>query len=51
MTIGIFTYYTSGTIGQAAALGFVLILLCAGTLFAVYRLTGARMGGFFGGGG
>jgi iron(III) transport system permease protein len=51
MTIGIFTYYTSGTIGQAAALGFVLILLCAVTLFAVYRLTGARLGGFFGGGG
>jgi iron(III) transport system permease protein len=51
MTIGIFTYYTSGTFGQAAALGFVLILLCAATLFAAYRLTGARMGGLFGGGG
>ena len=51
MTIGIFTYYTSGTFGQAAALGFVLILLCAATLFAAYRLTGARMGGLFGSGG
>jgi len=51
MTIGIFTYYTSGTFGQAAALGFVLILLCAGTLYAAYRLTGARMGGLFGSGG
>jgi iron(III) transport system permease protein len=51
MTIGIFTYYTSGTFGQAAALGFVLIILCAGTLYAAYRLTGARMGGLFGGGG
>lgn len=51
MTIGIFTYYTSGTIGQAAALGFVLILLCAATLYAAYRLTGARMGGLFGSGG
>ncbi|MDR7485378.1 MAG: iron ABC transporter permease [Armatimonadota bacterium] len=51
MTVGIFTFYTSGTIGQAAALGFVLILLCAATLYAVYRLTGARMGGFFGSGG
>jgi iron(III) transport system permease protein len=51
MTVGIFTYYTSGTIGQAAALGLVLIVLCAATLFAVYRLTGARMGGLFGSGG
>ncbi|MDR7420061.1 MAG: iron ABC transporter permease [Armatimonadota bacterium] len=51
MTIGIFTYYTSGTFGQAAALGFVLILLCAGTLYAAYHLTGARMGGLFGSGG
>ncbi len=51
MTVGIFTFYTSGTIGQAAALGFVLILLCALTLFLVYRLTGARMGGLFGSGG
>ncbi len=51
MTIGIFTYYTSGTIGQAAALGFVLIILCALTLYGVYRLTGARMGGLFGSGG
>jgi len=51
MTIGIFTYYTSGTIGQAAALGLVLILLCAATLYAAYRLTGARMGGLFGSGG
>jgi iron(III) transport system permease protein len=51
MTVGIFTFYTSGTIGQAAALGFVLILLCALTLYAVYRLTGARMGGLFGSGG
>lgn len=51
MTVGIFTYYTSGTLGQAAALGFVLILLCAATLYAVHRLTGARMGGLFGAGG
>lgn len=51
MTVGIFTFYTSGTIGQAAALGFVLILLCAATLYAIYRLTGARMGGLFGSGG
>jgi iron(III) transport system permease protein len=51
MTVGIFTFYTSGTIGQAAALGLVLILLCAATLYGVYRLTGARMGGLFGSGG
>ncbi len=51
MTVGIFTYYTSGTFGQAAALGFVLILLCAATLFVIHRLTGARLGGLFGSGG
>ncbi len=51
MTVGIFTFYTSGTIGQAAALGFVLILLCALTLYLIYRLTGARLGGLFGSGG
>lgn len=51
MTVGIFTFYTSGTLGQAAALGFVLILLCAATLYAIHRLTGARMGGLFGSGG
>jgi len=51
MTVGIFTFYTSGTIGQAAALGFVLILLCAAMLYVVYRLTGARLGGLFGAGG
>ncbi len=51
MTVGIFTYYTSGTFGQAAALGFVLIVLCAATLYVIYRLTGARMGGLFGSGG
>lgn len=51
MTVGIFTFYTSGTIGQAAALGVVLIVLCAATLYVVYRLTGARMGGLFGSGG
>jgi len=50
MTVGIFTYYTSGTIGQAAALGFVLIVLCAAIMYALYRLTGARMGGLFGSG-
>ncbi len=51
MTVGIFTFYTSGTIGQAAALGFILILLCAAMLLIIYRLTGARMGGLFGSGG
>lgn len=51
MTVGIFTFYTSGTIGQAAALGFVLIVLCAAVLYVVNRLTGARMGGLFGSGG
>ncbi|GBD29818.1 Putative 2-aminoethylphosphonate transport system permease protein PhnU [bacterium HR32] len=51
VTVGIFTFYTSGTFGQAAALGVVLVVLCSAVLYAVYRLTGARLGGLFGGGG
>ncbi|MER3456358.1 MAG: hypothetical protein C4304_05645 [candidate division GAL15 bacterium] len=51
ITVGIFTFYTSGTFGQAAALGVVLVSLCAAILYAIYRLTGARLGGLFGTGG
>ena len=45
---GIFTYYIAGSHGQAAALGVILIVLCAGTLYAVNRVAGARVGGLFG---
>ncbi|MDR7432780.1 MAG: ABC transporter permease subunit, partial [Armatimonadota bacterium] len=51
ITVGIFTFYTSGTFGQAAALGVVLVTLSAAILYAIYRLTGARLGGLFGSGG
>lgn len=51
ITVGIFTFYTSGTFGQAAALGVVLVALSAAILYAIYRLTGARLGGLFGSGG
>jgi iron(III) transport system permease protein len=46
--IGIFTYYIAGSHGQAAALGVILIALCAGSLYIVNRVAGARVGGLFG---
>jgi iron(III) transport system permease protein len=46
--IGIFTYYIAGSHGQAAALGVILIVLCAVSLFVVNRIAGARVGGLFG---
>jgi iron(III) transport system permease protein len=46
--IGIFTYYIAGSHGQAAALGVILIVLCAASLFVVNRIAGARVGGLFG---
>ncbi|MGE5508031.1 MAG: ABC transporter permease [Chitinophagales bacterium] len=50
MTVGIFSFYTSGVINQAAALGFILIVAGAAALFAVNSLaeTGGQTGGFFG---
>ena len=45
---GIFTYYIAGSHGQAAALGVILIALCAVSLFIVNRVAGARVGGLFG---
>ena len=45
---GIFTYYIAGSHGQAAALGVILIVLCAVSLYAVNRVAGARVGGLFG---
>ena len=46
--VGIFTYYIAGSHSQAAALGVILIVLCAVSLFAVNRVAGARVGGLFG---
>ncbi|MDI6870860.1 MAG: hypothetical protein QME79_05775 [Bacillota bacterium] len=50
MTVGSFSFYTSGVINQAAALGIILIVVGAASLFAINRLaaTGSNTGGFFG---
>ncbi len=46
--IAIFTYYIAGSHSQAAALGVILIALCAASLYVVNRVAGARVGGLFG---
>lgn len=46
--IGIFTYYIAGSHSQAAALGVILIVLCAVSLYIVNRVAGTRVGGLFG---
>jgi iron(III) transport system permease protein len=45
---GIFTFYIAGSHSQAAALGVILIVLCALSLAAVNRIAGTRVGGLFG---
>ncbi|HET7730935.1 MAG TPA: iron ABC transporter permease [Usitatibacter sp.] len=45
---GIFTFYIAGSQSQAAALGVILIVVCAASLFAVNRIAGTRVGGLFG---
>jgi iron(III) transport system permease protein len=45
---GIFTFYIAGSQSQAAALGVILIVLCAASLFVANRVAGARVGGLFG---
>jgi iron(III) transport system permease protein len=45
---GIFTFYIAGSQSQAAALGVILIVLCAASLFLANRIAGARVGGLFG---
>ena len=46
--VGIFTYYIAGSHGQAAALGVIMIVLCAASLWVVNRVAGTRVGGLFG---
>ncbi|HET9403511.1 MAG TPA: iron ABC transporter permease [Burkholderiales bacterium] len=46
--VGIFTYYIAGSHSQAAALGVILIVMCATSLFVVNRVAGTRVGGLFG---
>lgn len=45
---GIFTFYIAGSQSQAAALGVILIFVCALSLLAVNRIAGTRVGGLFG---
>lgn len=45
---GIFTFYIAGSQSQAAALGVILIALCALSLYLVNRVAGTRVGGLFG---
>ena len=46
--VGIFTFYIAGSQSQAAALGVILIALCAASLYIVNRIAGTRVGGLFG---
>jgi len=48
MTVGIFNFYIGGSVNEAAALGFILIILGAFCLWLINRLAGSRMGGVFG---
>jgi hypothetical protein len=48
MPVGIFTFYIAGSQSQAAALGVILIAMCALSLLVVNRIAGARVGGLFG---
>ena len=45
---GIFTFYIAGSQSQAAALGVILIAVCALSLWVVNRIAGTRVGGLFG---
>jgi len=45
---GIFTFYIAGSSSEAAALGFILIVVCAASLFVMNKIAGTRMGGMFG---
>ena len=48
MPFGIFTFYIAGSQSQAAALGAILIAMCALSLYVVNRIAGTRVGGLFG---
>jgi len=45
---GIFSFYIAGSQSQAAALGVILIAVCAVSLYLVNRIAGTRVGGLFG---
>jgi iron(III) transport system permease protein len=48
LTVGIFNFYIAGSMSEAAALGFILIVVAAVSLIAINRIAGTRMGGMFG---
>jgi iron(III) transport system permease protein len=48
MTVGIFNFYIGGSVNEAAALGFILIILGAVCLFVINKVAGTKMGGVFG---
>ena len=48
MTVGIFSFYLAGSASEAAALGVILIVVAAATMFVVNRVAGSRIGGVFG---
>jgi len=48
LTVGIFNFYIAGSMNEAAALGFILIVVAAVSLVVINRVAGARMGGMFG---
>jgi hypothetical protein len=48
MPFGIFTFHIAGSQSQAAALGVILIVMCAASLYVVNRIAGTRVGGLFG---
>jgi iron(III) transport system permease protein len=48
LTVGIFNFYIAGSMNEAAALGFILIIVAAVSLIVINKVAGMRMGGMFG---
>ena len=48
LTVGIFNFYIAGSMNEAAALGFILIVVAAVSLIVINKVAGTRMGGMFG---
>jgi len=48
ITVGIFSFYIAGSASEAAALGVILIVVAAVTVFVINGVAGTRMGGMFG---
>ena len=46
--VGIFNFYIAGSQNEAAALGFILIVVAALSLLVINRVAGTRVGGMFG---